>query len=375
MRALLHCSNDLLYHVADEENMLSGLDLLSLRRHGSRAGLPPMAALASRECCACGCLACIPVGHLERQFGWWKECKTDREKLLCLSTRILFSDATGQAVPRCWMSCFLQFGLSKHSYSAARRFIAATVEEQRLILTHGLQGQAPANKMDSEHAQLALAHFRTWTTSDPSGNSHVRPANLEVDGLPALMRHFLRQHPYLVGVVSESAYRRLANKELDANEKTLYSWKKDHNVDAKQLDLGNTMRLCEVAVKLVKDKLEKAATGTAEHGNLTAVLAEKETELKEAKDANRLYASSKSEIRQMLYMMLNVGVTLDEHKKMQDEDRAYHRVWPQAPVTAVSAHNLRATSWPPGSLSNAAARNSAANAASNAVLAELVTGR
>ena len=176
-------------------------------------------------------------------------------------------------------------------------------------------------------------------------------------------------------MVSESAYRRLANKELDANEKTLYSWKKDHNVDAKQLDLGNTMRLCEVAVKLVKDKLEKAAPGTAEHVNLTAVLAEKETELKEAKDANRLYASSKSEIRQMLYMMLNVGVTLDEHKKMQDEDQAYHRVWPEAPVTAVSAHNLRAASWPLGSLSNAAARNSAANAASNAVLAELVTGR
>ena len=187
MRALLHCSNSLLYHVADEENMLSGLDLLSLRRHGSRAGLPPMAALASRECCACGCLACIPVGHLQRQFGWWKECNTDREKLLCLSTRILFSDAAGQAVPRCWMSCFLQFGLSKHSYSAAQRFIAATAEEQRLILTHGLQGRAPANKMDSELAQLALAHFRTWTTSDPSGNSHVRPANLEVDGMPALM--------------------------------------------------------------------------------------------------------------------------------------------------------------------------------------------
>ena len=56
---LLHCSLTYLYeHAANAIDEVEGMcGWVRRRRHGSRSGLPAVAALGARRCCALGCLA------------------------------------------------------------------------------------------------------------------------------------------------------------------------------------------------------------------------------------------------------------------------------------------------------------------------------
>ena len=324
IRTLLWCSNDFLYHVSDEMNMLAGLDLLQVRRQGSRRGLPAMAGLGSTACCSQCCLVKMPLAHRERQWDRWRSAKTNVEKLEALCC-FLFSESTGWISARCSASFFLHLGVSRHRVEAARRFLAASAEEREAMKRHGGAGRIPWNRKDSAHVAEALAHFEVWTVKDPESD-YLRPCDPKVCGVPALLRHLVSMHPSLAGVFSKRSYGRLIGAHLQSTSKTLLGWSSEHNVDPHQLNGGIKLRLCSVNAKLAENELQALEAKDSAAGGLPAL--RKEVEAKQADLAAAFawlkeYVQAKKRVRAFNYQMVGVATTLEVACQQRTSDHTH----------------------------------------------------